>query len=128
MSQWDFIIVARTRAELIADGDLVEIPWMVSNPAGLKLPVAFTRAAWDAVMDGIGAERWPTEADALVETFLEERTNRILTTAVKAVTDAPHRRRRVAFDVPLYGVTLLLQVSRGDDGEPAFTVLTPDEG
>ncbi|MFF4408554.1 hypothetical protein ACFY1P_21680 [Streptomyces sp. NPDC001407] len=127
MRHWDFVVAGPTRADLIADGDLVEIPWIVSNPAGMKLPVAFSRAAWFAVMDGIGEERWPEVPDALVGTLLVERATRTLKAAVQAVTTGPGRQRHIAFDVPLYGVTLHLRIGPDDNGRPVFTVFMPDE-
>ncbi|WP_116211543.1 hypothetical protein [Streptomyces olivoreticuli] len=127
MPNWDFVITGPTHAELVADGDLVEIPWMVSNPVGLKLPVVFTRPAWDAVMGGLGEDRWPEMPDALAVPFLTERANRTLSAAVQAVASGPGRQRRVAFDAPLSGVTLHLRINLDDDGEPLFTVLTPTE-
>ncbi|MFI0912543.1 DUF6573 family protein [Streptomyces abikoensis] len=127
MPTWDSVIHACTRADLIADGSLVEIPWVASNPAGLRFPVAFSRASWLTVMDGIGEERWPEAPDALAETLLVERTTRTLTAAVRAVAAGSGKGRRMAFEVPLYGVTLHLHVGPGDDGEPVFTVFMPDE-
>ncbi|MEV4741640.1 DUF6573 family protein [Streptomyces sp. NPDC049555] len=127
MFDWDSVIHACTRADLVADGDLVEIPWIVSNSVGLKWPVAFTRAAWLTVMDGTGEERWPEAADPLTETLLAERATRALTAAVQTVATTASRASRIAFDVPLYGVTLHLHVGPGDDGAPVFTVLMPDE-
>ncbi|WP_331762506.1 hypothetical protein OG612_45595 (plasmid) [Streptomyces sp. NBC_01527] len=124
------IIHGHSRANLVEDGDLVEIPWIVSNPAGLKYPVAFSRAAWLTVMDGIGQERWPETPDALEEAILTERATRTLRAAVSAVRAFSARGEdgdRVPFDVPLYDTRLHLHIGPGDDPEPVFTVFMPDE-
>ncbi|MFC4512152.1 hypothetical protein [Streptomyces ehimensis] len=127
MPRWDFVITGPTRADLIADGELVEIPWIVSNPVGMTIPVAFSRTAWLAVMDGIGEDRWPEVPDILTGTLLVERATRTLKAAVRAVADQPGTGSRVPFTVPLYGVTLHLHIGPGDDGSPVFTVFARDE-
>lgn len=124
------IIHSHTRADLIKDGALVEVPWVVSNPAGLVLPVAFSRAVWLAVMDGLGVERWPETPDMLMETLLVERATRTLRAAARAVQerrDAGDRGERALFDIPLYSLHLHLYIGPGDKGEPVLTVFMPDE-
>lgn len=41
------VIHAYTRAQAIADGNLVEVPKAVYREAGIRVPVALTRAVWD---------------------------------------------------------------------------------
>ncbi|MGW1365285.1 hypothetical protein ACWCQP_49140 [Streptomyces chartreusis] len=124
------ILHSHSRASLIDAGDLVEVPWVVSNSTGLGRPVALSRAAWHAVMDGLDVERWPDMPGLVTETLLVERATRTLRAAVQSVREFHANGDRgdcASFHVPLYGLSLHLHIGPGDDGEPVLTVFMPGE-
>ncbi|MGV9383483.1 DUF6573 family protein [Nonomuraea sp. NPDC003707] len=84
---------APTRADRIASGDLVEAPGVLSREAGIRFPVAFTRAAWEDCV------AW-TDADNRRKGTIQDETGRlwdvlIMTRNTLAVMPSGHRRTTV---------------------------------
>lgn len=130
---WDDaeVIHAYTRAQAIADGELVELPEAVCREAGFRFPVAATRTVWESCI------HWPE-----TETGLQDESGRLWDVLWMArcaglrVRDAS----RVEFQlhvVPRGGdasddempplVTLVLHIGPGDTPDPVITIMLPGE-
>lgn len=128
------LIDAYTRADMIQDGGLVAIPEAVSREAGITVPVALTRAAWeDCVAWG--------DADDRRKGICNDEDGRLWD--VLWMTRQTIRRARLCdrdrirvqlHRVPRPGcaraprlVELVAVIGPGDSGEPVMTVMQPDE-
>jgi hypothetical protein len=125
-------ISAYTRAEAIADGDLVDVSdTSQRRDAGFRFPVALTRAAWEDCV------AW-TETDDQRSRYLQDEKGRLWDVLWMARCAARRSagESRVQFRVkrvprPGHGrrqyVTLALDLGPGDNGEPVFTIGFPSD-
>lgn len=125
------VISSYTRAQAVADGVLIETGTM-AREAGFRWPVAITAAAWaDCVA-------W-TDADSERQTH-QDQSGRLwdvlfmASHAARANANAGAELVYELFRVPRDGratdaelTQLKLLVGPGDDGEPAMTILLPNE-
>src|SRR5947199_10009976 len=118
------IIHRYTRAQAIADGVLVDVT-ATPREAGIRYPVALTRAAWERcvrVPPGVACQ---DEAGRLWDVLF------LLALAARrgggsAVHFAVHVRNDNRDRTPPL-VRLKALCGPGDDGEPALTLMLPDE-
>jgi hypothetical protein len=130
------IIDSYTRADMLADGGLVAAGEREARDAGIKVPVALTRAVW------VGCVEW-TRADADRTGAIQDETGRlwdVLTMAAGAVR-ASRNRRRAEFTLWRVDrrhdrakgapeptpVRLAITIGPGDEGEPVITIGEPNE-
>jgi len=127
------VIDTYTRSQAIADGVLVEVPDDLAREAGLRAPVALTRAAWDECV------RW-TEEDTTTTGIPQQETARlrdVLYMASLAIRLSRRNARRRAFTVsrvPRPGaqyqssrVDLVVAAGPGDQDELALTIMLRGE-
>ncbi|MFK0181845.1 hypothetical protein ACIQVR_38525 [Streptomyces xanthochromogenes] len=107
-----------TRADLIAQGLLVDVPSQTVREAGITVPVAFSAHAWELYVGDDPQRQLPP----------------ILTALERALTRAPHTESHV-----LTGITtasgrrvgvreqLHAEVHPGDDGWPALLLMLPTD-
>lgn len=126
------VICSITRADLIADGDLVDVS-ATAREAGFKLPVAISRAAWtDAV-------EW-TDDDNRRKGTLQDEAGRLwdvlwmASLAARRASNSSDRREFSLLRTPHEGrgrapklATLKLVCGPGDAAEPVITILLPNE-
>jgi hypothetical protein len=119
------VIHTVTRAQLIEDGDLVDVT-ETAREAGFSIPVAVTRAVWNSCVD------WPETQPALQDEA--GRLWDVLYMARRAASDAGHNTRvgYKLYVVPLDGHkpeerTLTMDIGPGDEAEPVITILLPNE-
>jgi Family of unknown function (DUF6573) len=125
------VIDSYTRADAIADGVLIDVTTMAGE-AGFKWPVALTHAAWcDCVA-------WAeSDSDAQLHQDESGRLWDVLFMAchgIRSATDPGNQLHFSLYRVPKDGhslvseeVMLKLIVGPGDAGEPAITILLPNE-
>lgn len=124
MDDFDTIHVY-TRAEALADGVLVDAR-ETAREAGFRIPVAFTRAAWDlCVALSPAAERAGNDERGRLWDVLwmlrhaaRRRPDSDETLFVVLCVTTRVRPSRVA---------LRAKVGPGDDGEPVLTIMLPEE-
>lgn len=116
------VISSYSRAQAIEDGVLVDVS-SVAQEAGLRFPVALTRAAWELCVTVPPKARCQNEAGRLWDAVS------MLRFAIKTggggselrysliVVTAKGRRR----------ITLKSICGPGDDAEPVITVMLPEE-
>jgi hypothetical protein len=128
------IIYTYSRADAMRDGILVAVPSEISREAGITVPVALTRAAWEDCV------AW-TEVDNARKATLQDENGRLWDVLwMTRFAIARHRgqsqsRARVELDrVPREGravrprsVELVAVIGPGDEGEPVLTIMQPDE-
>ncbi|MFB8031314.1 MULTISPECIES: DUF6573 family protein [unclassified Streptomyces] len=124
------VIDAYTRADAIADGTLVAVPEPIAREAGLRAPVAITRAAWTDCVE------W-SDTDSNRQTPQDEEGR--LWDVLFMTAFAARRHTRTPFPVELYRVPrggrartarlieLTCRFHQGDGGEPVITISLPDE-
>lgn len=117
----DDVIHSYSRAQALADGALVDASAMAKE-AGIKVPVALTRAAWGA------AVRW--EGSALQDE--KGRLWDVLWLLRNAARLGGSTIRFTVFVVPIgklrpQPVVLKAVCGPGDNAEPVITILLPDE-
>lgn len=125
------VIHTHTRAQLIEDGDLIDVS-ETAREAGFTVPVAITRAAWADCVE------WTAETDKRKATIQDE-VGRLWDVvymarlAVRAHGDQ-HRRVFELYRVPVQGrgirprrVALAMHIGPGDAGEPVITIGLPNE-
>ncbi len=122
----DDLIHAYTRAEALADGELIDVS-ATAREAGIRFPVALTRAVWErcvSVPEGVVCQ---DEARRLwdVVWLLLCAIRRAAPGAV-AVRFGVHVRNDNRNRTPPL-VHLKAVSGAGDRGEPVLTVMTPDE-
>lgn len=121
------------RAGLIELGALVPVPVEFAREAGIGVPVALTRAAWQDCV------AWTSTDDRRKPAALQDESGRLwdvlCMTRAAIVRNRGNTRATVRlYRVPREGpdvrprlVTLLVVIGPGDDGEPVMTVMQPDE-
>jgi len=119
------LIHAHTRAQLLADGDLVAVDPAVAKQAGFRIPVAISRAAHvRCVALTPAAERAGNDVAGRLWDVLwmcRRQVQRDASTfffQLYVVTDNPREPELV---------TLRATVDGGDDGDPVITILCDDE-
>lgn len=129
--EWN-VIHAYTRAQALADGNLVKVPEPVCSEAGIRVPVALTRAVWE------GCVAW-TEADGARTGALQDEDGRLWDVVWMTRSAISRNRGRSRAEVELYRVPrdghsvepelvkLVAVIGPGDEGEPVLTVMEPNE-
>lgn len=129
------VVFTYTRQQAIADGELIDVS-STAREAGLKFPVAMSRAAWAEFV------AWSDE-DSTRQVYQDE-SGRLwdvlwmLVTAVRRdITQARTVSDRIDFEVyrvPRGGratrprsAALYALCHPGDDGEPVVTIMLPNE-
>lgn len=125
------VIHTHTRAQLIEDGDLIDVS-ETAREAGFTVPVAITRAAWADCVE------WTAETDKRKATIQDE-AGRLWDVvymaglAARVRGDEP-RRLFELYRVPVQGrgirprrVALAMHIGPGDAGEPVITIGLPNE-
>lgn len=125
------VIHTHTRAQLIEDGDLIDVS-ETAREAGFTVPVAITRAAWADCVE------WTAETDKRKATCQDEAGRLwdvvyMARLAARARGDQP-RRVFELYRVPVQGrgirprrVALAMHIGPGDAGEPVITIGLPNE-
>ncbi|TAA36381.1 hypothetical protein EAT51_19970 [Pseudoxanthomonas winnipegensis] len=125
------LIHSHTRADMLADGDLVDVS-TVAREAGFKIPVAVSRAVWEDCI------AW-SDADTRRKGVPQDESGRLWDVVYMARVFAARNAQgnRAAFPVyrvPRSGrgqrprlVTLYLHLGHDDDGAPAMTIMQPRE-
>jgi hypothetical protein len=121
---WE-VIHRYTRAEALEDGTLVDVS-ETAREAGIKFPVAVTRAVWN---------KYVALTPAAKRAFNSERGRLWDVVSMLRFGIMTHRNEScflyqlhvVTRSVRASLVTLKAQCDGGDDGEPVITVLLPDE-
>lgn len=119
------VIYAYTRAQAIEDGTLVDVT-ETAREAGITIPVALTRAVWDAYVEvPRGKEGLQDERGRLWDVvwmlrfgILRSGGGREILYRLSVICGKPVRRRTV---------TLKAVCGPGDDAEPVITVMLPEE-
>jgi hypothetical protein len=128
---WD-VIHTYSRAQAIADGVLVAVDANLAAEAGLVVPVALTRAAWEDCV------AWtPRDTDAQSP---QDETGRLwdvlwmTRSAIKRMRSDGHRVDVELVRIPCDGqshtpkpVTLIAQIGPGDNHEAVITIMQPHE-
>lgn len=125
------VIHTHTRAQLIEDGDLIDVS-TVAREAGFTIPVAMSRAVWADCVE------WTAETAKRKETLQDEagRLWDVLWMARLAARASGGEARRLfaLLRVPVQGrgnrprrVLLAMHIGPGDAGEPVITIMQPNE-
>jgi hypothetical protein len=121
------------RAEMIQMGALVPVPEDLAREAGIGVPVALTRAAWEDCV------AWSEADDARKPAAVQDEDGRLwdvlwMTRAAVVRSRGKsramvrlHRVPREGRDVRPRLVSLLAVIGPGDAGEPVMTVMEPTE-
>src|SRR5262245_41251023 len=126
----DYVSIV-TRAQLIANGDLVDVT-KVAKKAGIKFPVAMTKAAWGNCVE------WTDADKARKRSAYQDESGRLWDVLTQlAYAAAAADGQRITFKVlrvPRDGeglkpklVTLKAVMHAGDEGEAVITVMEPLE-
>ena len=131
VSEADFPVIFQiTRADLIADGSLIDVSEM-AREAGFKIPVAISAGAWNDCV------AWD-DSDTNRQT-LQDQSGRLWDVLWMAMVAARNSRNTSIIRFPLLRVprdgrsreaeetTLKSIISGGDNGEPVITILLPHE-
>lgn len=126
------IISSYTRAQALADGELVDVT-KTAKEAGFNFPVAVTRAAW------IDCVEWGEAEKANKPRALQDESGRLWDVVYMAYQAARRARAESRVEycvhrVPTEGrglkarpVSLIMHVGPGDSGEPVITIMQPLE-
>lgn len=125
------VIHTHTRAQLIEDGDLIDVS-ETAREAGFTVPVAITRAVWADCVE------WTAETDKRKATIQDEagRLWDVVYMAQLAARMRGDQPRRVfeLYRVPVKGrgirprrMALEMHIGPGDAGEPVITIGLPNE-
>ena len=118
------LIHSYTRAQALADGVLVDVS-TVAREAGIRYPVALTRAAWGRCVRVPPGVACPASSGRLWDVlWLLALSLRRASGALVRV--AVHVRNSNREGTPPL-VRLKALYGPGDDGEPVLTVMLPDE-
>lgn len=127
MDGWD-VIHRVTRAELLANGDLVEVPQDLARQAGWTVPMAICRGAWAETV------AWTPEDG---QHSGQSETGRLWDVLFVAMVHARARKETDRFVFPIYVVErrtartvkhVLMCVCGPDDvGNPCVTIGFPEE-
>lgn len=131
---WGEPIHVYTRAQAIADQQLIAVPEHLARQAGFGRPLVLTAAAWadtvawteedeqrkrgQALQDPTG-RLWDVLTMAMHAARLNTQANRIRFSLVRIPREGRGLRARL--------VHLVLHVGPGDNGEPVFTIMEPGE-
>lgn len=117
------LVHSYTRAQAIADGALVDVS-TTAREAGIRFPVAITRAAWERCVAVPAGVRCQDEAGRLWDVLwvLRHTTRWGGPVEMFAVHVRNDNRDRVPPLIHLKSV-----VGPGDNGEPIVTVMLPEE-
>jgi hypothetical protein len=120
----DDVIHCYTRAQALADGVLVDVS-VTAREAGVRFPVALTRAVWERCVTVPPGVRCQDEAGRLwdVAFMLSMAARRSAGSETRFVLHVRNDNRRRT--PPL--VRLKALCGPGDGGEPVVTVMLPDE-
>lgn len=125
------VIDVYSRAQALADGELVELPEAVCQEAGFRFPVAVTRSVWESCI------HWPES-----ETGMQDEAGRLwdvlwMARCAGLSARASDRTEFQLHVVPRGGdasddglpplVTLVLHIGPGDTAEPVITIMQPGE-
>lgn len=121
------VIHTHTRAQLIEDGDLIDVS-ETAREAGFMVPVAITRAVWADCVE------WTAETDKRKATIQDEagRLWDVVYMARRAARVRGDQPRRVfeLYRVPVQGrgirprrVALAMHIGPGDDLSPVITIM-----
>lgn len=125
------IIHSYTRADMIRDGELVELPEGICREAGFRFPVGVTRSVWESCI------HWPEdeavgqdEAGRMWDVLWMARNAGLRARDASRVEYQLHVVPRGAEPrddgmPPL--VTLVLHIGPGDTPEPVITIMQPGE-
>lgn len=125
------IIHTHSRAQLLADGDLIDVT-DTAREAGFTVPVAMSRAAWADCVE------WTEETDKRKATHQDE-SGRLWDVVYMARLAArmkgdDSRRLFEVYRVPVQGrgiqprrAVLAMHIGPGDNAEPVITIMMPDE-
>ncbi|HQZ88197.1 MAG TPA: hypothetical protein PLV31_05890 [Gammaproteobacteria bacterium] len=125
------VISVYTRAQALADGFLVDVS-EAAQGRGVKIPVAVTRAVWCRYVE------W-TDQDSSNQTLQDQsgRLDDILWMFYLAIKLSPNTADRLIYRlsvIPRDGnsrrpktIKLKALIGGGDNGEPVFTIMLPDE-
>ncbi|HRA43385.1 MAG TPA: hypothetical protein PLV31_06925 [Gammaproteobacteria bacterium] len=125
------IISAYTRAQALADGFLVDVS-KAAQATGFKIPMAVTRTVWSRYIE------W-TEQDSAAQTPQDQigRLDDVLWMLFVAIKLSPTTADRLIYRldvIPRDGksrrpktIKLKALIGGGDNGEPVFTIMLPDE-
>ena len=114
-----------SRGDAIADGVLLDVT-STAREAGIRYPVALTRAVWERCVAVPAGVVWQDEAGRLWDVLW------LLACAIRRGNDG----REVRFGVHVRNdnhdrtpplVRLKAVCGPGDDGEPVVTIMLPDE-
>ncbi len=119
------LIHAYTRADAIGDGTLVDVS-KTAREAGIKYPLALTRAVWADVEDVPPSKKGIQDAAGRLWDLVW------MARHAAANVAHPDEEDRIFFDLVMpvgrkrnYRAKMVL--GPGDDAEPVLTVLKPDE-
>jgi hypothetical protein len=117
------VVYAYTRKQAIEDGVLVDVS-TVAKEAGIKYPVAVTRAVWDGII----------EPDEIAKSHGESERGRLwdvlwmLRTAIKNISGDRLDYKVIATkDGRKHTRELKATCGPGDTPEPVITIMLPDE-
>jgi hypothetical protein len=128
------VIHCHSRADLLADGDLVDVS-SVAREAGFRFPVALSRSVMaDCVL-------WPADAKARKPGAAQDESGRLWDVLYmaylavrKASADAVSPQHYTLYRVPAEGagtepveVTLAIHLGAGDAGEGVITIMQVGE-
>jgi len=125
---WDDaeVISSYSRAQAIEDGELVDVS-DTAREAGIKFPVAITRATWGKYVEVPEGVHCQDEAGRLWDILWMFRCAAAKfsgsTLLFKLYVRNHNRERLDSRDL----VTLKAVCGPGDDGEPVVTIMLPDE-
>lgn len=129
------MIHSYSRAEAIADGNLIDVSELAKHAAGnmmgFKVPVAMTSAAWEALVAWHGGTN---PLDALLEE--EKRLDDVLLVALEAaakernencinfIVDVIEQEESGPVVVPKH---VVMVIGPGDTPEPVLTIMLPED-
>lgn len=118
------VISRYTRAQAVEDGFLVDVSEM-AREAGIKYPVALTRAVWDEYVtpDPRSKKYGQSEAGRLWDTLwmfsIAARRSKGSVFLYRVIYILKEKQRRT--------IALKAHCGPGDEGEPVITIMKPDE-
>lgn len=116
------VISSYSRAQAIEDGVLVDVS-SVAQEAGVRVPVALTRAVWDRYVTVPPKARGQDEAGRLWDVLS------MLRFAIKGGRDSSELRYSLIVHTAKGRRRIILKsiCGPGDDAEPVITIMLPEE-
>jgi len=122
------VIYAYTRAQALDDGELVEVDAQTSREAGIKWPVAMTRAVFASCVEvPIDAKGEPVAGQDVRGRLWDVVMMSAFAMRAGGSTSEVTVRLRVRQREGHRNVTLKAVCGPGDEGEPVITIMLPDE-